>query len=49
MTWKLRLIGMLNEIEKNTGIENLGMGETSGSAGVRMLTSKTISDYFKTK
>ena len=47
MTWKQRLIGMLNETEKNKNVENMTANETG--VGVRMLTSKTISDYFKTK
>jgi hypothetical protein len=38
---------MLNEVEKNQNVEN--MAATENGVGVRMLTSKTISDYFKTK
>ena len=47
MSWKQRLIGMLNEAEKSQNVEN--MATTENGVGVRMLTSKTISDYFKTK
>ena len=47
MSWKQRLIGMLNEVEKSQNVEN--MAATENGVGVRMLTSKTISDYFKTK
>lgn len=47
MSWKQRLIGMLNEVEKSQNVENLAA--TENGVGVRMLTSKTISDYFKTK